>query len=201
MTGKKILKPLGLPQGSIRAALTISIALTTVYLVIFSKETLPVSLRNVFIVAVAFYYSSRANFQTINPKKDSEPSPLFLPTATVRISLAILTMITIGLVLLENQEIPAFMVTVIFTILGYSLGTSVKEISVLIFKPDPENTKFQELFLHIQAAVILLVVVSVCLTDIIHSFAPFTEETIQLANQGLELAVGYYFGSRTQRVV
>ncbi|MHA1976474.1 MAG: hypothetical protein ACW98F_05265 [Candidatus Hodarchaeales archaeon] len=209
--GQNSFKPLNLPQGSIRAALTLSIAFTTVYLAIFFPEVVPESLRNVFIVSVAFYYSSRATIQPSSPvvkEKSQEKPPLFLPTATVRISLAITTAIAIAITLFDKNEVPSFMLTVMITILGFSLGmivrVTVAEITSL-FKPrtGPPRFNFKEIFGHLQAAGILLTVVGVCLFNVVFalSLLPIDIGVITFLNQFLELVVGYYFGSRISKTL
>lgn len=200
--------PLNLPLGSVRAILTISIALTTLFLALFFPDQIPNSLRNVFIVAVAFYYSSRATVQPLAPRSQElikSHSPLFLPTATVRVSLALITGVAIVLTLLGRNEIPSFLLTVLITIIGFSLGVLVKEVTLFISarikKPTPSSFDFKALMGHLQAAVILTVVILVCSMDVvIPVFAlTFSSEWIILLNQLLELVIGYYFGSRISR--
>ncbi len=132
--------PLWLPRGSVRAIITLSVAITTLYMISIACEQIPQSLGNVMIVSVAFYYSTRASTlpSTETPKKiDSstslEPPPLFLPARTVRITLAIIIAISIGIVAFTNQEIPIFIVTVFITIIGYALGMIVREIIGRLF--------------------------------------------------------------------
>ncbi len=205
---QKEFTPLNLPLGSVRAILTISIALTTLFLALFFPDQVPNSLRNVFIVAVAFYYSSRATVypQVSQPKTLKRgPSPLFLPAATVRISLALITGIVIVLTLLGRNEIPSFLLTVLITIVGFTLGVLVKEITLFISarikKPSSSSFDFKTLMAHLQAAIILIVVLVVCAIDL---FVPLfslilSPELIIFLNQILELVIGYYFGSRISR--
>jgi hypothetical protein len=207
----KSFTPLNLPRGSIRATLTLSIAFTTVYLAIFYPESLPESLRNVFIVSVAFYYSSRATFQPsaqLASQKSTTKPPLFLPTATVRISLAITTVFAIFITLMAKNEIPSFMFTVLITIVGFSLGMIVREIVTSItayLKPQKKEARFniKEILEHLQAATIIILVVGICLIDVINALAIFSIDIalIKILNQVLELLVGYYFGSRISRTI
>jgi len=205
-------RPLNLPRGSVRAALTLSIAFTTVYLAIFFPEKLPESLRNVFIVAVAFYYSSRASTPliTVSSKPSAsttkEKPPLYLPTATVRLTIAIATVIAIVVTLVDKNEVPSFMLTVLITIIGFSLGIIVREIAFIIsswYKPKkPSKYNFREIFAHFQAAVILLLVIGICLIDLLQAIILSLDWfVIRIINSLLELVIGYYFGSRISRVV
>ncbi|WP_455464243.1 hypothetical protein [Candidatus Hodarchaeum mangrovi] len=204
--------PLNLPRGSVRAALTLSIAFTTVYLAVFFPNSLPESLRNVFIVSVAFYYSSRAStplitvVSTPSSSVSKEKPPLYLPTATVRLTLAIATVIAIVITLVDKNEVPSFMVTVLITIIGFSLGIIVRETAFIIsswYKPKkPSKYNFREIFAHFQAAVILLLVMGICLIDLLQAIILSLDWfVIRIINSLLELVIGYYFGSRISRVV
>ena len=200
--------PLWLPRGSVRAILTLSVAITTLYMIAIAREQIPQSLGNVLIVSVAFYYSTRASIlpSTETPKKidtssNREPAPLFLPAKTVRITLAMIMAISIGIVAFTHQEIPIFIITVFITIIGYVLGMIVKEIIGRLFPPKPGRNKAKEIIGHLQAGIIIAIVVGVCSINIISTFQIFDLDDLVIVflNQLLELAIGYYFGSRTIR--
>ena len=197
--------PLWLPRGSIRALLALSVATTTLYMVVVAREQIPQSLGNVLIVSVAFYYSTRSSIsppsETIKKTDNNEPPPLFLPNYTVRVALAIMITASIVITALYNQEIPIFMLTVLLTIIGYGLGMVIKKLVTLIFPPKPGRNRAKELIGHLQAGAILTVVVGICGVNIMSTWnvLPFDVLTLIFINQLLELAIGYYFGSRTIR--
>jgi hypothetical protein len=87
------------------------------------------------------------------------------------------------------------------THLQYALGMIVKEIIRRIFPPKPGRNKAKEIIGHLQAGLILAIVLGVCSINIISSFQLFSIDDIILLylNQLLELTIGYYFGSRTLR--
>lgn len=196
--------PLWLPRGSIRALLTLSVAFTTLIMVIMAREQIPQALGNVLIVSVAFYYSTRAitPLSTVEAKQVDEvtPPPLFLPTRTVRVTLAATIILAAAITFLKDQQIPIFMITVLVTILGYVLGAVIKKLIIKIFPPKPgQQSKTKELIEHFQAGVILMVVIGVCGINILSTIIPVDMGQEILVNQVLELAIGYYFGSRTIR--
>ncbi|MHA2226552.1 MAG: hypothetical protein ACXAC8_15185 [Candidatus Hodarchaeales archaeon] len=197
--------PLWLPRGSIRALLALSVAITTLYMVLVTREQIPQSLGNVLIVSVAFYYSTRSSIsppsETTKKTEINEPPPLFMPNYTVRVSLAIIIALSIVVTALYNQEIPIFMLTVLLTIIGYGLGMVIKKIVTIIFPPKPGRNKAKELIGHLQAGAILTVVIGVCIGNILSTLnlLPLDFSTLIFINQLLELAIGYYFGSRTIR--
>ncbi|MFW9853807.1 MAG: hypothetical protein ACFFFG_02010 [Candidatus Thorarchaeota archaeon] len=196
--------PLWLPKGSIRALLTISVALTTLFMVLVTKEQIPRALGNVLIVSVAFYYSTRASTPLFTEKADlpdlESPPPLYLPTRTVRVSLAIIVILSVVITFFKQQEIPIFMITVILTIFGFILGIIIKKIVIKVFPPKTgQKGQVKEILEHFQAAVILLVVMGVCGINIVSVIIPMDSGRIVMFNQILELAIGYYFGSRTIR--
>ncbi|MFW9777384.1 MAG: hypothetical protein ACFFE8_00940 [Candidatus Heimdallarchaeota archaeon] len=196
--------PLWLPKGSIRALLTITVALTTLFMVLAAKEQIPRALGNVLIVSVAFYYSTRASTPLFTERSNltdlESPPPLFLPTRTVRATLAIIVILSVAITFLKQQEIPIFMITVILTIFGFILGVIIKKIVIKIFPPETgQKGQVKEILEHFQAGVILLVVIGVCGINIASVIISMNSGQLTMFNQVLELAIGYYFGSRTVR--
>jgi len=199
--------PLGLPKGSVRAILTLSVGFTTIFMILFAPE-IPTSLGNVFIVSITFYFSTRASVYLISDElkeqlkeTDKGPPPLYLPPFSVRIILSMIVLTAIGLIILNNQEIPIFMITVFVTIIGYVLGILAKNIIIKIFPPKPGENRIKEFITHLQAGVVVLIVVGICILNIISTidFLPLGEAPLKYTNQILELTIGYYFGSRTLR--
>jgi hypothetical protein len=173
-------------------------------MVLVAEEQIPQALGNVLIVSVAFYYSTRATapLSTHNADQQNEEvtPPLYLPTRTVRATLAATVIFSTVITILKQQEIPIFMITVLITITGFILGAGIKKIIIKIFPPKPgQKSRMKEILEHFQAGVVLLVVIGVCGINILSTIIPLGTGQIILMNQILELAIGYYFGSRTIR--
>ena len=172
-----------------------SVAFTTLFMVIVAREQIPQALGNVLIVSVAFYYSTRAIAPHSTDKTiqldEGTPPPLFLPTRTVRVTLAATVALSIVIISLKEQQIPIFMVTVLVTILGFGSGVIIKKLIIKFFPPKPgQPSKTKEFIEHFQAGVILLVVIGVCGINILSTIFPVDMGQVIIVNQILELAIG-----------
>ena len=179
-----------LPKGSVRALLTVSIAVT--FLITVIQDSLLVeeyrSLSGAFIFAIAVYYSTRTtDFNKENEDEGKEiDTPLYLPRATIRIFLAIIVMTALIISYNRSVIIPDYIILILLPIVGFIAGKFLNN----LFGTNKEGTLG-----HLQAIIVLGVMGLSSFLLIMGSIPIFLTKGIIILV--MSLIIAFYFGWRS----
>ncbi|MHA1975711.1 MAG: hypothetical protein ACW98I_02290 [Candidatus Hodarchaeales archaeon] len=179
--------PLYLPKGSVRALLTVSIAVT--FLITLIQDSLLVeeyrSLSGAFIFAIAFYYSTRtADFNEDEGRE--KVTPLYLPRATIRIFLAIIVIAALYISYERSVIIPDYIIMILLPIAGFIAGKLLNNLF---------GTNEEGILGHLQAIIVLGVMGLSSFLLIIGSIPIFLTKGIIILV--MSIIIAFYFGWRS----
>jgi hypothetical protein len=181
-----MLRPLGLPPGSVRALLLLALAARAIFDLRHGGEIVG-WLAVALIVGAASYFSARASGTRGGAVGDGRP-PLGLPAGTVRT--AFLLAVAYGSWLwLADREITSANMPIAMVLGGFVLGVVARWILSKARRPDDAGTP---LFYHVQALVALVSaggLVAIALAGRSEAVPAWTEPL-------LATALVYYFGAR-----
>jgi hypothetical protein len=186
-----MLRPLGLPPGSVRALLLLAFAVRAVF-DLRETHTLPAWLTMALLLSAAAYFSGRSWASASEPVPGAESRrvrpPLGLPTGTVRT--LFLFLVAYGAwVWLKDREFSAANVPVAWILLAFFLGTIVRWILRRFRRDEDEGTPA---ILHVEAIVAIL-----CVGGLVALAATGKREGVDGWVEPLLAAAGvFYFGSR-----
>jgi hypothetical protein len=190
--------PLGLPNGSVRALMTMIVVAVTCADIVGGKTMEPVWTETL-MVALAYYFTSRRFVQLppdVLQKLEAdgyipkEPLPLYLPRGTIRI-LILAAFLCVSAYqfqagkLLEQTTFPIFI-----TLLAYFAGTTVR--GVLNWWYRGRNVPSSRWWADMKAVTVLAALILTAFLQVIGQkhLAPYFLENITMA------MVLFYFGSR-----
>lgn len=186
--------PLGLPKGTVRATLTLSLSIDLIYLT-FVEETIADQLATLVIVALTFYFGGKMRAMSPIPRTvDAGQRAFGLPAGTVRTTLMLLFGGTFGYIyLVQGRTIPTYLLEIGYIIGGYILGKVFNSIRNL-FKGDDEEDKIT-IVDHLKSiTAIILTGITIYLT-VISPDDRLTSIWVLIASAVL----GFYFSAREDR--
>ena len=116
------MEPLGLPQGSVRALVTLILCGTICFLMI-SAAPLPPTLELVLAIVMGYYFGHRSKAD-----RDAEHHPLYLPFGAIRCLILAAFIVTAIITASEDRLLDPPVVDVMALVLGLFLGALVKYI-------------------------------------------------------------------------
>lgn len=185
--------PLGLPKGTVRATLTLTLSFDLIYLMI-SGEQIASHLATIVVVALAFYFGGmmRAT-QPIATKIDSSQRAFGLPAGSIRLFLLILYGGTLTFVYYYKYTIPKYFLEIIYIIAGYIFGKIFNFITNHLFPR--RTTGSVSIIDHLKA---LFAIVLTGITIYFTISEPNTNTT-QLWVYIASILLGFYFSSREKQ--
>jgi hypothetical protein len=201
------LHALGLPNGSIRALLAVFVFATVLgLLAVAPSREVPDYLRDLLFIIMGHYFASR---RKANQNPEPGPSPLYLPSGSIRL-LLVLGCVGVGVLLYTRGQLtepgkhPG--VVTLWLVGGFLLGVGLNSISSILMGSKKRPFRlFEDLraLISLGAALALVALVwnryflLVPPEKIDEYFAPvFHFGKFRLEN-ALAAVVGFYFGSRS----
>ncbi|MCH8908874.1 MAG: hypothetical protein IH840_17445, partial [Candidatus Heimdallarchaeota archaeon] len=143
--------PLGLPKGSVRATITLSITINLILLTFDqSKEELANLIAVAAAVSMTFYFGGRMRGIQVTPRDridetiDEASKKLAaserawgLPAGTIRGMLILIFATTLGYLQFQGDEIPDALLEIINIIGGFLLGRGFNRVKLAIFGDQP----------------------------------------------------------------
>lgn len=190
--------PLGLPQGSVRALLTLTMVAVSVSNLVRGKETDALWIQTL-LVALAHYFATRRLVALPNDVVERlelervverERHPLFLPRYSIRLIIVAAFVGTAIYLYREGRLFEPKAVSLLGTILAYVLGTLVRGVSEWFQRR--RNARPHHLWADIRALVVLGALAIVAVPQ-------FVDVPFQIPRPMLEVVLGlvlFYFGVR-----
>jgi len=187
---KPIPEPLWIPRGSIRAMMTLALAITCWYL-LFKGADVPDYLLGLLLTVIGYYFGFRKKMKTsesrIYDAAAKSEEPLFLPAGLVRFVL-IAGFVATGVILAKAGRLGEMKYLEFFVILaGLVVGFVLAKITRRL-----ERTNAYLAFNHLKGAVVLASCVALC-AILLRGFG----ETQAYTGLILAAVVSFYFGSRS----
>lgn len=153
--------PLGMPEGSVRAIL----ALTIVGIVLFQLQVggrVSPMLSETLMIVLAHYFASRRNLKIppdleakLAAEQPPEERPLWLPRGSVRLLILIFFFITVFMMLMQGRLSDPEVASTVALIFAYLGGVSLRWIFSRK-KPKPEKKARFSIWPHFQALLVLI---------------------------------------------
>jgi amino acid transporter len=153
--------PLGMPEGSVRAIL----ALTIVGIVLFQLQTggrVSPMLSETLMIVLAHYFASRRHLKIppdleakLAAEQPPEERPLWLPRGSVRLLILIIFFITVFMMLMQGRLSDPEVASTVALIFAYLGGVSLRWIFSRK-KPKPEKKARFSIWPHLQALLVLI---------------------------------------------
>lgn len=178
--------PLGLPKGTVRASLTISVSVNLLFLTYYDMAD-ATAFSSVVAVALAFYFGGRIRGGDPSDKPKTAAERAFaLPAGTVRSFLIIMFAGFSGYLLYTGAQLPRYLLEVISLIAGYIFGVIFRH----IFHKDKSGKV--SLLQHLKS----ILAIAITALSIYMSISLPGDILTNYAIQGASLFLGFYFGSR-----
>ncbi len=177
--------PLGLPKGTVRATLTLSLSINLLYLSYFDLPDAE-TFSSVVAVALAFYFGGRIRGGDPSGEKSAGERAFALPAGTVRSILILLFAGYSFYLIYLDMTIPKYLLEVNYLISGYILGALFRKIFL------KEKKDGVGLVQHLKS----LIAIAITALAIFMSNVYPSEQLTLYSIQGASLFLGFYFGSR-----
>ncbi len=184
-------EPLGIPRGSVRAFIALSMAATACILVVGGQDV-PGSLASLLLTIIGFYFGFRVKSSSLTDRlydpAARREQPLHLPPGVIRFLLIALLAIA-GLVLLGSGRLVSVLVHLeLFVILaGLIAGHFFSRASRGV------NTAVKSMIGHVKAAFGLVMAAALVGTFLTGQYAELDPKLVTL----LCATISFYFGSRS----
>lgn len=185
-----MIKPLGLPVGSVRALLLLSLAATAV-IPLKDGTTPPLWILVACMIAGVSYFSARSAANQAGPA-DAPPAPRSHPLGLPAGSIRLLVLIALGVGLyfwLEHVGDRAIENRAVWVVAGFAVGILMRFILARLRRPDDLGARF---FDHMLAIVSLLAAAGL----IVSVVSSMPADTPSWAPTVLGAIVTHYFGAR-----
>lgn len=184
----KVVYPLWMPRGSVRAILTL-IVLGSIWFLIFTNKTINENLQDALLMLLGYYFAMRRGKSS--SEGPSPSAPLWLPGGSIRIFIflgfAVLTYVLYTKhQLFDNRAFPLLLLT-----WGFFLGYFPKMILHRWEERMSQNVIFQFLG-HTKAILTIAVVLAFCICVIFEKEALLPVHS----SKAFMAILGFYFGNR-----
>ena len=188
-TAKELPEPLFLPRGSIRALVTMAIALSCWMLIFMGKEV-PGYLLSLLLTVIGYYFGFRKKIETAESRildaTVREEEPLFLPHGFIRVVL-ILGFVISGIVLLAKGKLKELDYLEFFVVL---VGLIAGYVFARVFS-DYQGTPSYILFNHLKGAIVLAAA-----GYLAYLLLSGNQAESDYTAMSLSAVISFYFGSR-----
>ncbi|CAK0749338.1 conserved membrane hypothetical protein [Gammaproteobacteria bacterium] len=190
--------PLGLPPGSVRAIVALTVVGVFVWFTWHGKP-MGIMLSEAMLIVLAHYFASRQLLTMSAPLRQQleaqgllthDANPLWLPRHSIRILILTAIFLTGALLLLRGELFEAGRFDNLLPIFAYFIGIVIHQVQAL--RPPRPLSRWQRLWIHLKAIFVVLA----CLLILL---AALSESPAGLPDGLSHLLLGwilFYFGSR-----
>ncbi len=190
--------PLGIPRGSVRAILALSLVYVACMLMV-RGETLPLALSEALFAALAYYFAARSRV-TLTEKEfqerlhefgeDSDVRPLYLPRGSIRVLIVLAFAGVAVYVVKEHGWATLGKSTTLLLVVAFFAGQAVKAFMAWLKEGQPRGEV--TLIEHVKAAVGVAVGVAFV---VLYTTGMYKQADVRVHKLMLGFVV-FYFGSR-----
>ena len=182
--------PLGLPQGSIRASLTILLSINF-FLLILRNSPYILDIAILVTISLAFYFT-KGLASSVDHYSEPSLRAWGLPARTIRVFLFLSYTGFVVYLFFNSISIPTELWGVIFVIYGYTGGIIWFKLKQLVFGTTGDKTT---IFRHLQALLSIIVIIS---TIVVSEFEIGGEMFIRQLLSYTSVVLGFYYGVRSK---
>lgn len=186
----KIVHPLWMPRGSVRAFLTLVI-LGSVWYLMYSQQIVHKDLQDAMLLVIGYYFAMRRG-QSAEAEPVVERHPLWLPGGTIRV-IILAGFLGISYILYREQRLFHGNEAMPLLVLswGFFIGYYGKWI-VLRWQDGLSRNSFFQAWGHIKALITIAMTVAYCIALVVDK-----EASLPAHSQQVFLGIlGFYFGNR-----
>ncbi|MCY3410822.1 MAG: hypothetical protein INQ03_04205 [Candidatus Heimdallarchaeota archaeon] len=181
--------PLGLPKGSVRATITLALALDLTYLAIKNSD-LATNVATMAIVSLTFYFGGKfRNTAPVPRSTDRGLRAWGLPAGSIRTILTIIFLGTAGYIFFIQGTLPDYLLEIINIILGFGAGKIFLAIRKKYFGKEDDKTGIVD---HLKALLMLGITGFSIYLTIADPLNALTTTIVFVSS----VALGFYFGAR-----